>query len=207
MAKQKQETKNETLLFNKWDSTAVEVRDPSLQGYINLEPIIIPRTGGRHEAKRFWKSKMHIIERLMNKLMTPGHKGKEHWWTSRQCTGKSQTNYKTVKKVLENLENKTQQNPLQVIATAVENSSPREEATNIEYGGTRYQKAVDISPQRRVDLALRWITQTAYAKSVNNKKSIVQTLSDEILKAYKNDPESAAVKKKNETERHADSSR
>ncbi|MBR9678582.1 MAG: 30S ribosomal protein S7 [Nanoarchaeota archaeon] len=195
------------LLFNKWKNTGIELRDPGLMNYINVKPIIIPKTSGRHESKKFWKSKMHVVERLINKMMVPGHKGKEHWWSSGHCSGKTQTIFKIVKQVLQDLENKLKTNPIQVLATAIENSAPKEEVTSIEYGGTRYQRAVDISPQRRVDLALRWMVQGSYAKSVNKKRSTRQALVSEITLAYQNSSDSAAVKKCNEVERQADTSR
>ena len=66
------------LLFNKWDTSAIKIDDLGLQGYINLNPIIVPRTGGRHVNTMFWKSKNNIVERFTNKIMVPGHKGKKH---------------------------------------------------------------------------------------------------------------------------------
>lgn len=207
MAKTKQEQKGKILLFNKWDSSEVELTDPGLAPYINTDPIIIPRTGGRHDEKRFWKSKNHIVERLINRMMVPGHRGKEHWWSSGHCTGKTTTIIKIVKQALNALEAKFNKNPVQVLATALENAAPREEVTGIEYGGTRYQKAVDVAPQRRVDLALRWIVQGAYAKTVNNKRSMKQALVNEISLAYEDNVESFSVNKCNQVERQADKAR
>ena len=93
---------------------------------------------------------------------------------------------------------------------AIENGSPAEGIASIEYGGVRYSKAVDLSPQRRVDLALRWITQGAYhsATSSKGKKKITQTLSEEIMAAANNDINASnAAKKKTELERQAQASR
>ena len=90
---------------------------------------------------------------------------------------------------------------------ALENACPREEVTSIEYGGARYSKAVDVSPLRRVDLALRWMVQGSYAKSFNSKKKISRALADEILNAFKIDQGSNAIAKKLELERQSDSSR
>jgi len=69
-------------LFNRWDTSSIEVIDIGLKGYINLQPIIVPRTGGRNAFQRFYKNKTSIVERLMNKLMVPGHKGKKHLITN-----------------------------------------------------------------------------------------------------------------------------
>jgi len=110
-------------------------------------------------------------------------------------------------KTMEIIENKTKKNPIQVIVSAVENACPREEIIAIEYGGARYPKAVECSPQRRVDLAVRFMTQGAAQKSFNQKKSVEDALADEILAAYNMSPNSAAVSKKQELERQADSSR
>ena len=57
------------LLFGKWSLTDVVIRDPGLRRYISLRPVYIPHTEGRHEKKRFLKSKVPIVERLINQLM------------------------------------------------------------------------------------------------------------------------------------------
>lgn len=193
--------------FNKWDSQGIVVKDVGLRPYINLTPVIAPRTGGRNIKISFHKNKTSIVERLINKLMIPGHKGKKHTLTSYKMTGKQAKNFNTVKHVLEIVEQKTKQNPIAVLVKAIENAAPREEITTIEYGGARYPQAVECSPQRRVDFALRLFVQGAYAKSFNKKKGIVQSLSEEIIKASNNDNTSLAISKKIEVEKQADSSR
>lgn len=195
------------LLFNKYSSN-VEIRDPALRGYINLKPVIIPRNFGRQETKRFWKSEdMHVVERLIGKMMVSGHKGKKHNFTSGRNTGKFNSNIKNCLTAFEIIEKKTKDNPLQILVRAVENSSPVEEVTTIEYGGIRHPKAVDTSPQRRVDLALRWITQGAYMKCTKSKTSAAQALASELMNASVNDKMSFAVTKKIEAERQAAASR
>ncbi len=198
---------SEILLFNKWDTSEIGVKDPGLQSYINLKPIIMPRTGGRNVGTQFWKSKYHIVERLTNKLMGPGHKGKKHKISSGHCAGKGITVAMIVEKTFEIIEQKTKQNPVAVFVQALENASPREEITTIEYGGARYPKAVECAPQRRIDLALRLMTQGAYQKCFGKKISVEEALADEILKAYNMDQGSAAISKKLELERQADASR
>jgi len=194
-------------LFNKWDPTKVTVGDPGLKKYINLKPMVIPKNYGRNTKVAFHKSKNHVVERLINKLQVPGHKGKKHKTTSGHCTGKSVRCGDIVKKAFEIIEKSTGKNPIEVFVKAIENAAPREEITTIEYGGARYPKAVEMSPQRRVDFALRMIVQGAYAKSFNTKRKIWQALADEILKAYKLDQSSNALSKKLELERQADASR
>ena len=66
---------------------------------------------------------------------------------------------------------------------------------------------MDVAPQRRIDLALRWMTQGAYQKSVKGKKKIHYALAAEIISASKGENESFAVSKKIETERQAAASR
>ncbi len=193
--------------FNKWDTNGIEVEDEGLKGYITLQPKIIPKTGAKYAGQRFHKSNTFIVERLINKLMVPGHKGKKHKLTSGHCTGKSITVYKIVEDALTEIENKTKKNPIAVLVKAIENAATREEIVTIEYGGARYPKPVECSPQRRIDLVLRWFVQGAYEKTFNKKIKASQALADEILNAYNNNTKSFAIQKKKEIERQADSSR
>ena len=68
-------------------------------------------------------------------------------------------------------------------------------------------KAVDVSPQRRLDIAMRNISLGARTASYKNTKSIEACLADELIKASKNDPSSFAIAKKNDLERVAKSAR
>ncbi|HIQ02917.1 MAG TPA: 30S ribosomal protein S7, partial [Desulfurococcales archaeon] len=148
---------SEIKLFGKWSFEGVDVRDPSLKKYISLKPVWLPHTGGRHEHKRFGKAEVPIVERLINKLMRPGRQG-----------GKKHLAYNIVKKAFDIIYLKTGENPIQVLVRAIENAAPREETTRIAYGGIVYHVAVDVSPQRRVDLALRFITEGARIAAFNN---------------------------------------
>jgi len=134
---------NEIKLFNKYSFLGITVVDPGLKPYINLKQILIPRNLGRHSYKKFWKTKMSVVERLINKLMVPGHKRKRHFWTSKNCSGKAHTTYNIVKEVFEIIENKTKKNPIQVLVNAIQKASPCEEITTIEYGGIKQPKAVE----------------------------------------------------------------
>ncbi|UCD04245.1 MAG: 30S ribosomal protein S7, partial [Candidatus Woesearchaeota archaeon] len=197
-------------LFGEYDLKEVKVRDISLEPYMNLSPILTPLTYGRNIKKQFWKSKKSVVERLMGRLMVAGHKGKKHWRTSNINTGKSITIYNIVKDAFSIIKQKTNKNPAQVLVEAIEHGSPREGITTIEYGGVRYPKPVEISPQRRVDLTLRWIAQSAFATSSSSKakKSITQALANEIISTAKNDAaNSVCIKKKIELERQAEASR
>jgi len=193
--------------FNRWSMEGIKVDDPGLKPYITLEPRIVPKTGARYAKNRFHKSKIFIVERLINKIMIPGHKGKKHFKSSGNTTGKANKAFSIVENVFGIIEKETKENPLKVFVKALENASQREEIITIEYGGARYPKSVECTPQRRVDIALRHMTQGAYHKSFNSKKSIESTLSEEIMNAYRLNSASNAISKKLEVERQADSSR
>ena len=183
-------------LFGKWDYDNIEIRDPGLKKYISLKPVWLPHTGGRHEHRRFGKAEVPIVERLINKLMRPGRN-----------MGKKHLAYNIVQKAFDIIYLRTKTNPLQVLVRAIENAAPREETTRIMYGGIVYHVAVDVSPQRRVDLALRFITEGARIAAFNNPKPIEECLADEIIAAANNDPKSYAIQRKEEIERIALSSR
>ncbi len=194
-------------LFGKWDTSGIVVNDPGLVRYINLKPVIVPKSNGRFQNVKFWKSKQHIVERLMGKIPVSGHKGKKHWWTSGEQLGQGHTLFFIVKRALEVIERRTKSNPVEVLVRAIENAAPREEVITITYGGVRHPKAVDCAPQRRVDLALRWMAQGAFASAHKSKRRIWDTLADEIINAFNNDRKSVAITKKFETERQAAASR
>ncbi|MEM0340592.1 MAG: 30S ribosomal protein S7 [Acidilobaceae archaeon] len=187
---------SEPLLFGKWSFAGIEVRDPGLKKYICLKPVYLPHSGGRHEHRRFSKAEVNIVERLINKLMFPGKNG-----------GKKHLAYNITKTAFEIIYYETKENPIQVLVKAIENSAPREETTRIMYGGITYHVSVDVSPQRRVDLALRFIVEGARLCAFRSPKSIEECLAEEIIKASRNSPESYAIRQKEEIERIALSSR
>ena len=197
----------ELLLFNRWPSTGIQVDDPGLQRYITISPILVPKTGARYAGQKFYKSRITIVERLINRMRIPGHKGKKHKISSGQATGKSVTAYRIVHDALEMVEKKLKRNPVEVLVKAVENGAPREEIITIEYGGARYPKAVECSPQRRIDQVLKLISQNAFQKSFRSKKTASAYLAEEIILAYQLSPQSVVIAKKLELERQADASR
>ncbi|MCL1966004.1 MAG: 30S ribosomal protein S7 [Candidatus Bathyarchaeota archaeon] len=191
-AAQQQEIK----LFQKWSFKEIEVTDIGLQRYLNLTPMVAPHSMGRHEHQRFRKSKVNIVERLINGLMRSG-----------KNSGKKAKAANIVKEAFEIINIKTGKNPIELLVKAVENSSPCEDTTRISAGGVVYHLSVDVAPQRRIDLALRHITSGARAASLNTPRSIQETLADELVLAASKDIKSAAVAKRNEIERVAQSSR
>jgi small subunit ribosomal protein S7 len=202
-------TKKEIKLFNKWAFKDIKVNDITLENYINLKPIIVPHSAGRHEHKRFWKSsKVSIIERFSNRLLSPGFIG------SKIKGHKSSYNSGKKSKLLRSLENAftliellTEQNPIQILVDAICNCAPREETTKIAMGGISYASAVDIAPQRRVDLAIKYLVQAIGARSHANVKMFEENLAQELLLAANNSQDSRAVKRKDEIERIAVSAR
>jgi small subunit ribosomal protein S7 len=134
-------------------------------------------------------------------------RGKKHKIITSHKTGKYSQNMRIVLDCLKIIEDKTKENPVQVLVTAIENSAPRDGVTIIEYGGARYPQSVDISPMRRVTQTLRIIIQGSYDKSFNKKTKIEQALADEIIKAYNQEADSYIMQKKNDSEKQADSAR
>ncbi|OVE74544.1 30S ribosomal protein S7 [archaeon D22] len=193
--------------FNKWETAGIKVADPGLVNYVNTEAKFVPKTGAKYAGNRFHKSKVFIVERLINRIQVSGHKAKKHKFSSGQNTGKTQNAYAIVEGALDIIEKKTKENPIAVLVKAIENAAPREEIITIEYGGARYPKAVEVAPQRRVDLVLKLMVQTVYQKSANKKKSAMDALADEIIFAFNVSQNSGAIQKKLELERQADSSR
>jgi len=198
----------EIKIFGRWSVDSIEAKDIGLKKYINLQAVFAPRSGGRYANQQFHKSKINIVERLMNKLQIPGHRSKKHVITSGRCVGKTEIQYKIVKKVFERVEGQIKKNPIEVLVGAIENAALREEITQYQVGGMMVRRAVITSPQRRVDLALRNIVQAAYRKSFGKKENIVDTLFNEIVGAYANDPsKSEAVKEKERVERESEGAR
>jgi len=193
-------------IFDLYDLSEITIEDPGLKSAINLEPKLILKSQGKN-VKKFGQEKVNIVERLMNKLSVAGHRGKKHRIELGHSTGKYSKNMKMVLEAFKIIEKKTGKNPVQVLVTAIENSAPRDETTVIEYGGARYPQAVDVSPLRRVGLALKHIVHGAGDKAFGKKKNITQTLAEEIILAFDKNQESFAMKKKNEAEKQADSAR
>jgi small subunit ribosomal protein S7 len=188
--------RQEIRLFQKWSFNDITVKDIGLQRYLNLTPMVAPHSMGRHEHQRFRKAKVNIVERLINGLMRSGPNA-----------GKKAKATNFVKETFEIINIKTGRNPIEVLVQAVENASPCEDTTRVSMGGVVYHLSVDVAPQRRIDLALRHITDGARNASKNNPRSIQETLADELILAANKDIKSAGVAKRNEIERVAQSSR
>jgi len=197
------ETQN-LLLFRKWDLSGIVVQDPGLKTAISLKKIIIPLTFGRSALKRFNKADVNLVERLMNKIM---HFGKKYAKNTGRMGGKKIRVLNTVKTAFQIIHLKTGKNPVEVLVRAVEYSAPNEDTTRIVYGGTVYHVSVDVSPLRRVDLALRFIADGVKEATFSNPKAIEEYLAEHLIMAADNNPNAPSIKKKNELERIAQASR
>lgn len=193
-------------IFDLYDTSGIEIKDPGLKSVINLQPKLILKDHGRN-IQRFGQTKVNVVERLMNKIAVAGHRGKKHKIIKGLATGKYSKNMKIVLDAFKLIEKRTGKNPVEILVRAIESSAPRDEITVIEYGGARYPQAVDVSPLRRVNLALRWIVHGAADRAFNKKKTFVEGLAEEIILASEGNGESFAIKKKNESEKQADSAR
>lgn len=184
----------EDLIFGKYNTTDVVVEDPSLEAHINLEPAYVPHSSARHANKPFHKSKISIVERLVNSIMR-----------TEKYTGKKTKSYKAVLEAFQIINERTKTNPVQVLVQAIENSAPREEVTRLKFGGISVPKAVDTGPSRRLDIALRNISIGSVKSTHKNRKSIALCLANELISASKGDVQSYAVSKRDEAERVAKS--
>jgi small subunit ribosomal protein S7 len=196
-------------LFDKWSFDDVEVSDWTLEKYINLKPIIIPQSCGRHEHRRFWKtSRVSIIERFANRLLSPGFiSSKIRGHKSSYNSGKKNKIIKSLLNAFTLIEINTGENPIQILVDAICNSAPREETTKIAMGGISYASAVDIAPQRRVDLAIKYLVQAIGGRSHSGERMFEADLAQELILASRNSQESRAIKRKDEIERIAVSAR
>jgi len=188
-------TNNFFPIFAKYNMDDVKIEDQGLARYINLDTENI-YLGGVNANKMFAKSKIPIIERLINNIMR-----------TENYNGKKIKAYKVVRDAFEIIDKKTKKNPLQVLIDALQNAAPKEETTRLRFGGISVPKAVDVAPQRRIDIAIRNICKGCVNTTHKNKKSMEACLAEELIKASKNDVSSFSVAKKNDVERIAKSAR
>jgi small subunit ribosomal protein S7 len=128
-----------------------------------------------------------IISKFMNNLM---HAGKKSVAES------------IVYGALDRIQSKAKQDPLQVFHQALENVSPAIEVRSRRVGGATYQVPVEVRPERRQALAIRWIITAARGR---NENTMVDRLSGELLDAAGN--RGTAVKKREDTHRMAEANR
>lgn len=203
----KLELEDEILTFGKYDASEAEVGDDGLVRYINLENIAAPRSRGRHSDKQFYKAEVPIAERLLNRMYVAGHRGSKHYITSGHNTGNAEKLWNIIEESFDRIQEETGDNPFQILVDAIENSAPKEEVVTYQRGGVRARKAVLVSPQRRVDLALRLLIQGAYENRLTDPEDASTVLANELIAAADGDGEIRAVREKERKEKEAEGAR
>ena len=122
-----------------------------------------------------------LVTRLINNIMYDGKKGVAQ---------------KIVYEAFEIVEEKTGKNALEVFEQAMENVMPSLEVKARRVGGANYQVPIEVRPERRQTLGLRWLTNYSRARS---EKTMRERLAGEIMDACNNT--GAAVKKREDTTR------
>lgn len=184
----------DAMLFTRWNVSDIAYSDPSTERYITLTPVA--HTMGRHSSKQFKKSEISIVERLINRLMR-----------TEENTGKKQMTTKFVREAFEIVNDRTDENPVQVLVEAVENAAPREETVRLKYGGISVPKAVDVAPQRRVDQALKFLADGTYQGSFKSPTPVEEALATQLIGSANYDVQTYAVNQKEEKERVAAAAR
>jgi len=112
--------------------------------------------------------------------------------------GKKATAERIVYGALDQVKDQTQQDPVQVFNTALDNVKPRLEVKSRRVGGATYQVPIEVAPDRQVALAMRWIVGFAKErKGVPMQRALAQ----ELMDAFKNTGN--AIKKRDDTHKMA----
>ncbi|AAG20688.1 MULTISPECIES: 30S ribosomal protein S7 [Halobacterium] len=189
-----QEVAANAKLFGKWDVAEIHYEDPSTRRYLAVTPVA--HTMGRHAQKQFKKSEISIVERLANRLMKTGANA-----------GKKQQALKIVRDAFDIVHERTDENPIQVLVSAVENAAPREETVRLKYGGISVPQAVDTAPQRRVDQALKFLADGAHSASFKTPTDAAEALANQLAGAADYNVQTYAIGQKKEKERVAAAAR
>ena len=145
------------------------------------------RIFGQREVQPDPRHHDKVVGKFINMLMSGGKKS-----TAEQiCFG-----------AFEVIQEKTGNDPLKVLRSAIDNVRPVVEVKSRRVGGASYQVPVEIRPVRRMSLALRWIAQYARARG---GKSMAEKLAGELLDAANNT--GASVKKREDTHRMAEANK
>lgn len=92
--------------------------------------------------------------------------------------------------------------PMEVFRKAIENVKPAVEVKSRRVGGSTYQVPVEVRPERRVSLAMRWIVANA---RLRNEKTMIEKLANEFIDAFNN--RGGAIRKKEDTHRMAEANK
>lgn len=116
--------------------------------------------------------------------------------------GKKSVAERIVYGAMDQMEERAKQDPLQLFHSAIDNVAPSVEVRSRRVGGATYQVPVEVRPQRRQALAIRWLIAAARNR---NENTMVERLSGELLDAANN--RGSAVKKREDTHRMAEANR
>ncbi len=197
-------------VFGKWDASEIKIKDAGLVPYITLENKLSMHTFGASTAQGKSKERINIIERLVNKLMRSGQGKKKlggKFYRGRLNCGKKLLSLKAVDEAFDTINKKTGKNPIQVFIEALENSTPNEDVTRITKGGVASAESVDVAPIKKLDEAIKNIVLATFANTFSSKNTFSDTLASEIMLAASKDQKSYSIKRKDEIERIARSSR
>ncbi|GGJ01145.1 30S ribosomal protein S7 [Alicyclobacillus cellulosilyticus] len=128
-----------------------------------------------------------LVTRLINKVMMDGKKGIAQ---------------RIVYSAFDRIRERTNKDPLEVFETALRNVMPVLEVKARRVGGANYQVPVEVRPERRVSLGIRWLVQ--YAR-LRGEKNMDEKLANELIDAANNT--GGAVKKKEDTHRMAEANK
>ena len=128
-----------------------------------------------------------LVTKLVNSIMLAGKKGVAQ---------------KVVYGAFDIIKEKTEKDPLEVFAAAMENIMPALEVKARRVGGATYQVPIEVRPERRQTLGLRWLTAYSRARS---EKTMKERLAGEIMDAANS--LGAAVKKREDTHKMAESNK
>ena len=128
-----------------------------------------------------------LVTKLVNSIMLDGKKGVAQ---------------KVVYAAFDQIKEKTEKDPVEVFAQAMENVMPTLEVKARRVGGSNYQVPIEVRPERRLTLGLRWLT--AYARN-RSEKTMKERLAHEIIDAMNG--MGGAVKKKDDTHKMAEANK
>ncbi|GAA6157817.1 30S ribosomal protein S7 [Pyruvatibacter sp.] len=116
--------------------------------------------------------------------------------------GKKSAAERIVYGAFDQMQDKTSQDPVQMFHDALTNVMPAVEVRSRRVGGATYQVPVEVRPERRRALAIRWVISASRAR---NEKTMTDRLAGELLDAANN--RGAAIKKREDTHRMAEANR
>lgn len=189
---------NETIkLFNTYQYDTVNVTDETLKPFINISRTLInPHSGASNACKFRGQSNTSIVERFACCFMRKGRNN-----------GKKSLALKSVEDAFFLINKMSGKNPLQVLVDAIQNCGPREESGRVGRGGAMKRTSVDVSSHRRVNVALKFLSTGIRNKAYKNFKTLAEVIADELMLAESSNPNSYAVKKRDEVEKIAKSNR